>query len=135
MNEDQVTGGREEFASAKEERRQEIEKAFDPNRMKVIRKELFANLREPAVTIRDGNITFNTACINGLEDVVCRNALQLITYLLGEWLQELSESIHGLRYFSVFCYRCPLKCFNCWHIGDSLNLTISSTILWERLSE
>lgn len=75
MNEDQVTGGREEFASAKEERRQEIEKAFDPNRMKVIRKELFANLREPAVTIRDGNITFNTACINGLEDVVYVNLM------------------------------------------------------------
>jgi hypothetical protein len=29
--------------------------------VKVIRKELFAGLRDPAVTIRDGNITFNTA--------------------------------------------------------------------------
>ncbi len=43
--------------------------------MKVIRKELFANLRDPAVTIRDGNITFNTACINGLEDVVYVNLM------------------------------------------------------------
>lgn len=75
MNEDQVTTGREEFTSAKEERRQEIEKAFNPNRMKVIRKELFANLRDPAVTIRDGNITFNTACINGLEEVVYVNLM------------------------------------------------------------
>ena len=60
----------EEIASAKEARRQEIAQVFDPNRMKVIRKELFANLRDPAVTIRNGSITFNTACINGLEDVV-----------------------------------------------------------------
>ena len=51
----------EEIASAKEARRQEIAQVFDPNRMKVIRKELFANLRDPAVTIRNGSITFNTA--------------------------------------------------------------------------
>ena len=36
----------------------------------VVRKELFAHLRDPAVVIRNENITFNTACINGLEDVV-----------------------------------------------------------------
>ena len=70
MNEEQLTESTEEIASAKEARRQEIAQAFNPNRMKVIRKELFANLRDPAVTIRNGNITFNTACINGLEDVV-----------------------------------------------------------------
>ena len=61
--------------SARETRRQEIERAFNPERVKVIRKELFANLRDPAVTIRDGNITFNTACINGLEDVVYVNLM------------------------------------------------------------
>ena len=66
---------REELLSAKEERRLEIQKAFDPNRMKVVRKELFAGLRDPAVTIRDGNITFNTACINGLEEVVFVNLM------------------------------------------------------------
>lgn len=66
---------RDELLSAKEERRQEITKAFDPNRMKVVRKELFATLRDPAVTIRDGNITFNTACINGLEEVVYVNLM------------------------------------------------------------
>ncbi len=73
MNE--VTESREELVSAREEKRQEIARAFNPNRMKVIRKELFANLRDPAVTIRDGNITFNTACINGLEDVVYVNLM------------------------------------------------------------
>lgn len=75
MNEEQVTENREELVSAREEKRQEIARAFNPNRMKVIRKELFANLRDPAVTIRDGNITFNTACINGLEDVVYVNLM------------------------------------------------------------
>ena len=61
---------RHELASAKEVRRQEIEKAFDSYRFVVVRKELFAHLRDPAVVIRNENITFNTACINGLEDVV-----------------------------------------------------------------
>lgn len=59
-----------ELASAKEVRRQEIEKAFGGYRFVVVRKELFAHLRDPAVVIRNENITFNTACINGLEDVV-----------------------------------------------------------------
>lgn len=75
MNEEQVNETREVLVSAREEKRQEIARAFNPNRMKVIRKELFANLRDPAVTIRDGNITFNTACINGLEDVVYVNLM------------------------------------------------------------
>ena len=56
--------------SEKEERRLEIQRAFHPDRCKVIRKELFAGLRDPAVTIRDGNISFNTACINDFEGVV-----------------------------------------------------------------
>lgn len=60
----------EELATAKEIRRQELEKAFGSYNFVVVRKELFAHLRDPAVTIRNTNITFNTACINGLEDVV-----------------------------------------------------------------
>ena len=35
-----------------------------------MRKELFAHLRDPAIVIRKDSITFNTACISGLEDVV-----------------------------------------------------------------
>lgn len=35
-----------------------------------MRKELFAHLRDPAIVIRKDSITFNTACITGLEDVV-----------------------------------------------------------------
>ena len=53
-----------------EARRRELEKEFSFDSYQVVRKELFAHLRDPAVTVRDGNITFNTACIDGLEDVV-----------------------------------------------------------------
>ena len=35
-----------------------------------VRRELFAHLREPAVVIRRDSVTFNTACIAGLEDAV-----------------------------------------------------------------
>ena len=58
-----------EIAGARELRRRELEKAFGSYNFVVVRKELFAHLRDPAVVIRNGNITFNTACINGLEDV------------------------------------------------------------------
>ena len=71
MNEEpKIVSEEEDVASAKERRREELEREFSYDGYKVVRKELFAHLREPAVTIRDGNITFNTACINGLEDVV-----------------------------------------------------------------
>lgn len=75
MNDDQYNeqDNHEELLSAREERRQELQSVFNPNNMKVIRKELFPSLRDPAVTFRDGSITFNTACINGLEDVVYVN--------------------------------------------------------------
>ena len=60
----------EEIASAKGERRAELERTFSREGYAVIRKELFAHQRDPAMTIRNRSITFNTACINGLEDVV-----------------------------------------------------------------
>ena len=70
-----MSDGKEELLTAREQRRLELQQKFNPQRMKVVRKELFANLRDPAVTIRNGNITFNTACINGLEGVVWVNLL------------------------------------------------------------
>ena len=72
---EQMSFDQEPHLSEREAKAQEITKAFDPNRMKVVRKELFASLRDPAVTIRDGSITFNTACINGMEDVVYVNLM------------------------------------------------------------
>lgn len=81
MNEEQVKGIAEQNMSAgeelssTEEKIQELRKAFDPDKAKVIRNELFANLRDPAVTFRKDNITFNTACIKGLEDAVWVNLM------------------------------------------------------------
>ena len=69
----QTTDTKEDIASAREARRQELIAMFNPNNMKVIRKELFPSPRDPAVTFRDGNITFNAACIKALEGVVWVN--------------------------------------------------------------
>lgn len=65
----------EDKISEKEERRQELEDEFTYDGYQVVRKELFAHLRDPAVTIRYDSITFNTACIDGLEDTVYVNVL------------------------------------------------------------
>lgn len=51
-------------------RAEELECAFSYDGYQVVRKELFAHLRDPAIVIRKDSITFNTACITGLEDVV-----------------------------------------------------------------
>lgn len=53
-----------------ERRRQEYQRTFSYDGYKTVRKELFAHLRDPAVTITPEGITFNTACINSFEDVV-----------------------------------------------------------------
>ena len=48
---------------------EELESTFSYDGYQVVRKELFAHLRDPAIVIRKDSITFNTACISGLEDV------------------------------------------------------------------
>ena len=98
MSDEQKELRREELLSAREERRLELQQRFNPEKMKVVRKELFANLRDPAVTIRNGNITFNTACINGLEDVIWVNLMiDQDTGLLA--VQECDENDkHALRW-------------------------------------
>ena len=63
----------EEIASAREAYRQELIGKFNPQKLKVIRKELFPSPRDPAVTFRDGNVTFNAACIKSFEGVVYVN--------------------------------------------------------------
>ena len=52
------------------EKAAEIQKTFSYNGYQTVRRELFAHLREPQMTIRKDSITFNTACIEGLEDTV-----------------------------------------------------------------
>ena len=48
----------------------ELAQNFSYDGYQVVRRELFAHLREPAVVIRRDSVTFNTACIAGLEDAV-----------------------------------------------------------------
>lgn len=48
----------------------ELAQDFSYDGYQVVRRELFAHLREPAVVIRRDSVTFNTACIAGLEDAV-----------------------------------------------------------------
>lgn len=52
------------------ERAAEIQRTFSYDGYQIVRREMFAHLREPSVVIRKDSITFNTACINGLEDAV-----------------------------------------------------------------
>lgn len=53
----------------------ELEDSFSYDGYQVVRKELFAHQRDPAVTIRKDSVTFNTACISGFEDVVYINVM------------------------------------------------------------
>ena len=64
-----------EKMSELEQRRTEIEQTFDYDGYQVARRELFAHLRDPAIVIRKESVTFNTACIAGLEDVVYVNIM------------------------------------------------------------
>ena len=48
----------------------ELAEDFSYDGYQVVRRELFAHLREPAVVIRRDSVTPNTACIAGLEDAV-----------------------------------------------------------------
>ena len=56
--------------SLMDERATELEEEFSYDGYQVVRRELFAHQRAPAVTIRYDSVTFNAACIRGLEDVV-----------------------------------------------------------------
>ncbi len=63
------------FSEAYDERAEEIEKNFSYDGYQIVRRELFAHLREPALTIRKDSIAFNMACIEGLEDTVYINVM------------------------------------------------------------
>lgn len=60
----------QDFMDSYDERGAEIQKTFSYDGYQIVRREMFAHLRDPAVTIREDSITFNTACIEGLEDAV-----------------------------------------------------------------
>ena len=58
-----------------EQKAYELEKEFSYDGYQVVRKELFAHLRDPAIVIRPDGISFNTACINGLPETVYINIM------------------------------------------------------------
>ena len=83
----------------------ELAKDFSYEGYQVVRRELFAHLREPAVVIRRDSVTFNTACIAGLEDavyiqilvnqdnkrMVVRNVRKMIKMqFVGVWQSQIS---------------------------------------------
>lgn len=70
MNEENTAILSPEEQNDRDTRAEELESTFSYDGYQVVRKELFAHLRDPAIVIRKDSITFNTACITGLEDVV-----------------------------------------------------------------
>ena len=58
------------YIDSYDERAAEIEKDFTYDGYQIVRREMFAHLREPAITIRKDSIAFNAACIDGLDDAV-----------------------------------------------------------------
>ena len=63
---------KQEFKSvvmaAAERKAEQLELEFSFEGYQVVRRELFAHINDPAVTIRRDSVTFNNACIRGLED-------------------------------------------------------------------
>ncbi len=56
--------------AAAERKAEQLELEFSFEGYQVVRRELFAHINDPAVTIRRDSVTFNNACIRGLEDAV-----------------------------------------------------------------
>ncbi len=77
--------------SAVAQRTAELEKEFSYDGYQVVRKELFAHLRDPAIVIRKDSVTFNTACINGLEDVVYIHILPAVSVCV--WATQRSAPL------------------------------------------
>ena len=72
MNEEHtsIAPSAEQAENERDARAEELQSTFSYDGYQVVRKELFAHLHDPAIVIRKDSITFNTACITGLEDVV-----------------------------------------------------------------
>lgn len=78
-------------------RAEELESAFSYDGYQVVRKELFAHLRDPAIVIRKDSITFNTACITGLEDVVYTPSSVRSNLCTLLWRHQVQTSRYAAR--------------------------------------
>ena len=56
--------------TASAQKAMELENEFDYDEYQVVRKELFAHQRDPAIVIRSDSVSFNTACIKTFKGVV-----------------------------------------------------------------
>mgnify|MGYP000178829983 CR=1 FL=1 len=74
----------------------ELAEDFSYDGYQVVRRELFAHLREPAVVIRRDSVTFNTACIAGLEDAVYIQIL--VNQEIKEWLSENAKKMIKMHF-------------------------------------
>lgn len=61
--------------AAREKKALELQRDFSFDGYQVVRRELFAHLRDPAIIIRPDSISFNAACIGGLENVLYVNVM------------------------------------------------------------
>ena len=87
----------------------ELAQDFSYDGYQVVRRELFAHLREPAVVIRRDSVTFNTACIAGLEDAVYIQILvnQDNKRMVVRKCEENDKD--ALRWFQSISYNCRIR--------------------------
>lgn len=103
MNEEHtsIAPSTEQAENERDARAEELQSTFSYDGYQVVRKELFAHLRDPAIVIRKDSITFNTACITGLEDVVYIHVMRLTLACISNFVRLLHIKImncvlHGL---------------------------------------
>ena len=100
---------------------EELESTFSYDGYQVVRKELFAHLRDPAIVIRKDSITFNTACISGLEDVVYVHVMfnsdlkRIVVRGCDEMIRTLCAGVLRSR-TSGRAEKCPVSLFQNWFI-------------------
>ena len=98
MDDNYKEAGFDEPISERERRRQQLELEFSFDGYYAIRKELYADLKDPAMTIRDGSIHFNNACINALENVI-----QIETFF-NDGLKRFALFIRHDKGFAEACH-------------------------------
>lgn len=114
---------------------EELESTFSYDGYQVVRKELFAHLRDPAIVIRKDSITFNTACISGLEDVVYVHVMfnsdlkRIVVRGCDEMIRMLCVGVLRSR-TSERAERCPVNHFQNWFITRWAGIVTAAIRYW-----
>ena len=111
MNEDQLNEqtDQEEVKSAREARRQELIRMFNPIKMKVIRKELFPSPRDPAVTFKSQAQFYGSRKLNCLHQTYTRASsckfmqvsAHLVESILLRWCFHFESVYRSFQAFSA----------------------------------